>query len=346
MPDDSITRRPIRGAAASPVPTIDISPFRDGPPDARQAVVDAVRQGCEEIGFLVITGHGVPQDAIDDLYAASVAFYDLPDDEKMKVASPWGDPFHAYAGVDRPSAGYDQEKPDLREFFHANRYDTPAEAIANGYPPEVAVTSPPNLWPGEPPSFEPACKAYYRHMEELCDQMLRIFAVALDLDEHWFEDKTDHHLSNLSLNHYPGQADPPLEGQLRASAHVDFSTLTVLYQDDAPGGLQVHQRGVGWIDIPCLPASYVVNIGDFLARWTNGRWKATPHRVVNPPREVATSRRISIPFFHLPNQDAVIDPVPSCIDAEHPRRWPSIVSGDWIELRRRGRAPKYDQVPA
>ncbi len=309
----------------------------------------AVDAACSQVGFLVITGHGVPQDAIDDVYEASAAFFALPLEEKMAVASPHGDPFHGFAPVDLQTPGYGAEArtaPDLREMYHVNRYDTPEEAIAHGYPQEATGAIPPNLWPAAPAGFVDAWRRYYRVMEDLAARMLALFAVALGVPEDHFAASVDRHLSNLAANCYPEQPTPPAPGQLRTRAHVDFSTLTILYQDGAPGGLQVRPRRSGWCDVPARAGSYVVNIGDLLARWTNDRWVATPHRVVNPPAEHALTRRISIPFFHLPNHDAVIEAVPTCVSPAEPARYLPVTAGEWTEARRLGRSANYGRVSA
>jgi len=205
---------------------------------------------------------------------------------------------------------------------------------------------PTNLWPAQPADFEATWKRYFGLMEDLSGRMLRLFAVALDLPEDFFADKVDQHLSSMAANCYPEQPVPPASGQLRVRAHVDFSTLTILYQDDAPGGLQAHQRGVGWVDVPYVPGSFVINLGDLMARWTNDRWVATPHRVVNPPPELAMTRRISLPFFHLPNHDAVIEPIATCVTEAWPARFVPVVAGEWTKSRREYASANVGRIPA
>jgi isopenicillin N synthase-like dioxygenase len=120
----------------------------------------------------------------------------------------------------------------------------------------------------------------------------------------------------------------PEPGQLRAGAHTDYGTLTVLLPENKPGGLQVRGADGSWRDIHAMPGSFVVNLGDLMAYWTNDRWCSTLHRVVNPPPEAhGISARLSLAFFHQPNHDARIECLPSCVDAAHPAKYPATTSG-------------------
>jgi isopenicillin N synthase-like dioxygenase len=202
------------------------------------------------------------------------------------------------------------------------------------------------VWPERPADFKAVWQHYFVEMEQLSLRLLHVFAVALGLPETWFDDTVDLHLSNLAANCYPAQRTPPLPGQVRSKAHVDFSTLTILYQDDAPGGLQIYERGKGWRDVAAREGSYVVNLGDLMARWTNERWVATPHRVVNPPPELAGTQRISIPFFHQPNHDAVIEAIPTCVSADRPARYTPVTAGEWAAARRKGLPASYGRISA
>jgi isopenicillin N synthase-like dioxygenase len=327
------------------VPIIDIAAFFNGTEEDRRRIAAAVAAACESIGFLVVTGHGVPQDAIDAIYADTVAFFALDAEEKMLVAGPEGDTYTAYSPIGDPYGDKDgTPRPNLREVFHASRFDTPAEAAAFGYPADVVSSMPPNTWPARPSTYEASWKRYFGEIEALADRMLQIFAVSLGLDEDWFADKVDQHLGTMAANCYVEQPVEPEPGQIRIRAHVDFSTLTILYQDDGQGGLQAHRRGTGWVDVPCLPGSYVVNLGDIMGRWTNDQWVATPHRVLNPPREFAMTRRMSLPFFHLPNHDAIIESIPTCVTEDRPAKYLPIEAGEWTAARRAGRSANHARV--
>ena len=165
-------------------------------------------------------------------------------------------------------------------------------------------------------------------MEELSARLMRLFALGLDLPERFFDDKIDRHISHLQANLYPDQDVPPQLDQLRAGAHSDYGSLTVLRQENKPGGLQVKAADGTWSDVETVPHSFVINIGDLMAYWTNDRWRSTLHRVVNPPREAfGSSARISLVFFHQPNHDASVECLPSCVDAGHPAQYAPTTSG-------------------
>ena len=108
--------------------------------------------------------------------------------------------------------------------------------------------------------------------------------------------------------------------------HTDYGSLTLLYQSDAVGGLEVLLDDV-WCPIEPIPGSFVVNIGDLMARWTNDRWISTLHRVQNPTISGPASRRISFPFFCQPNYDAVIETLPTCRQPGGTSRYATITAG-------------------
>ena len=173
-------------------------------------------------------------------------------------------------------------------------------------------------------------------MSTLAATLRTIFATALGLAPEYFEDNFRGHLSSLRVIDYPEQSVPPAPGQLRAGAHSDYGVLTILRTEDAPGGLQVRTRAGRWSDVPHIPGSFVVNIGDAMMRWTNDRWVSTQHRVVNPPLDpTQPTRRQSIAYFHNLPRDTVIECLPPFRETGIPPRYPPITYGEYAELRYR-----------
>lgn len=314
------------------VPVIDIAPYLLGSPEGKAAVAAAVGQACRDIGFLVITGHGVCPDLIGRTETAARRFFDLPLAEKMALKRPKDDQVRGYSAVGDEGLSYslDEVTPgDLKESFTIGPIDPPQTPYFIG-----AAAGPhfaPNLWPRKIPDFQAAWSAYFETMSRLSAQLMRIFAQALALPEDFFDDKIDRHISMFRVLRYPEQVEAPKPGQLRAGAHSDYGSLTILKIEDKPGGLQVMNKAGQWVDVPVIPGSFVVNLGDLMMQWTNDRWISTLHRVVNPPRDGAgESRRQSLVFFHQPNYDAMVECLSSCLDAGVPAKYEPISSGDHL----------------
>jgi isopenicillin N synthase-like dioxygenase len=315
------------------VPVIDIAPFRDGDAAGKAAVARQVGQACRDIGFLIISGHGIDPALIERTDAVSRKFFDLPLEDKMAVVRPAMDVTRGYIPIETEAVAASRgEKTagDLNESFMIGPVDVdPSDPYYTR--PEAGKHFHPNLWPAAPDGLRETYTAYYRAMGDLAARLMRIFALALELPEAFFDDKIDRHISRLRIRNYPEQATPPKPGQLRAGAHSDYGSLTILKAEANPGGLQVFNKEGEWVDVPIMEGTYIVNLGELMARWTNDAWVSTLHRVVNPPAEHALgSRRQSIIFFHNPNYDADITCIPSCAGADNPPKYPPTTSGDHL----------------
>jgi isopenicillin N synthase-like dioxygenase len=304
---------------------IDVIDLTD--PDA-SAHIDAA---CRDTGFLVVTNHGVDPAVIDAAWGAATRFFDLPLDDKMTVAMPYPGYPYGYAPLqgERLAASLgDDTPPDLKETFSMGPIERPAHPPAD---PAEAFVYEATPWPETLPEFQPAMEAYYRAMADLVSRVMTLFADALHLPSNFFDSRIDHHTSALRLLNYPALVEAPEPGQLRAGAHTDYGTVTVLRADDAPGGLEVltpSETSDQWTAIPIHDNSFIINLGDAMARWTNDRWCSTLHRVVIPPADVAaTARRQSIAFFHNANWDALIECIPTCLGPGESPRYPPVTAG-------------------
>ena len=314
------------------VPIIDLSPYWAGSNAGKQAVAQQIDRDCRDIGFLIISGHNVPQALIDAVDEVSRAFFDLPLPEKMQVVRPAPDVTRGYIPIEGESVARSRGEyapGDLNESLMIGPVDVGHGDYYTG--PAAGKHFAPNLWPQRPEPLREVYTAYFRAMSELAQTLMRLFALALDQPETFFDDKIDKHISRLRVRNYPAPAVPPQPGQLRAGAHCDYGSLTILKTEDKPGGLQVYNQAGEWVDVPAVPGCFVVNLGELMARWTNDQWVSTLHRVVNPPQDLASeSRRQSLVFFHNPNYDAVIACIPSCQSSEHPSRYPVTTSGEHL----------------
>ena len=308
------------------VPVVDLAAS-----DAVEAVADA----CRRVGFLTVVGHGVPEQVVDDAWRTSTAFFDLPLEQKMRVAMPRPGYPYGYSPVAgetlAASLGNDSH-PDLKQSFAIGPVDPPHHTFAD---PDEEFAWSANLWPDELPAMRTAWEAYYREMSALAARLLRVMALALELPEGYFDPMIDRHTSAMRALDYPA-VDDALDGQFGASAHTDYGTLTVLLADTTQRGLQVQGPDGDWLDATPVPGSFVVNLGDAMARWTNDRWRSTMHRVVVPAR-----RRQSIAFFHNANWDALIDCIPSCLEPGDAPRHPPIEAGPHLMQKFRATVNGY-----
>jgi isopenicillin N synthase-like dioxygenase len=295
------------------VPVIDLSAGRD-------RVVDGIGRACAEIGFLTVVGHGVPEELVDWTADVSRTFFDLPDEEKRILAE--GDP--------RPGL------PAYRPFASESLAATLGQAAPGDLKESLdwGPAVPGFGWPRRPSTLRVLFEEYHAALSGLGGRLRRLFALALGLPEDWFEDAFRDHSSSMRVINYP---DPEVEaepGRLRAGAHTDYGCMTILRTEAVPGGLQVQARSGDWLDVEAVPGSFVVNLGDMMARWTNDRWPATLHRVaVPPPDRLQGSRRQTIVFFHDPRGDAVIDCIPGCADETHPPRYEPVTALEHVQAK-------------
>lgn len=310
------------------VPVVDLAPFfASGATEAERAgVAAALGDACERVGFVLVAGHGVPDAALDAFTGAARRFFELPLERKLAVKSPIGQLFQGYACPGQ-GVGYHTSE---RQSFNVSRYDSPAEAIAHGYPDDIGAVLFDALWPAEPADFRAAWRAYFEEIEALAARILRVMEVALGLPDGWFAARVAHDPSTLVANYYSRDIESGHEpSPFRFKAHVDGSVITILHQDDGPGALQLHERGVGWRDVLPVPGTFVVNIGEVMERWTNDRFVATPHRVLTPP--AGDDRpRVSAPFFLKPDLDAVVAPAPELLGPGVESRYPSMTGRQWL----------------
>ena len=315
------------------VPIIDISGLFSGEVVKRAEVAARLDSACAEIGFFQVIGHGIDEHLISRMYDVSREFFALPLERKNSVAQPDKDTIRGYSSIGEQALNYNDDPTapgDLHEKFDVGPVDVPADDPY--YSRALAGTHfAANPWPVEPASMAEVWTDYFRACDELATRLMRGFALALNLPEHWFDATIDRNISMLRAIHYPDQHTPPKPGQMRAGAHSDYGSLTLLRQEEAPGGLQVLTKDGDWVPVPVVPGALVVNIGDLMMQWTNDLWISTLHRVANPPRpRAADSLRQSLVFFHQPNYDAVVECIPTCVaDGDRPRHTP-ITSGDHL----------------
>jgi isopenicillin N synthase-like dioxygenase len=270
----------------------------------------------------------------DAAWDAMRAFFDLPLDQRMSVRSPSVEYPHGYSPLAGESLGRSlgaDAPPDLKEVFNTGPVDAPTHGLTD---PDECVVWSPNLWPSALPELQAAWTTYHRAMQALANRLMRLFALALTLPETYFDPYVDHAACGLRGICYPARSTPPAPGQLRAGAHTDYGTLTLLRQDTV-GGLEVTTRDGDWVGVESIPGAFVVNIGDLLAGWTNDRWRSTLHRVIDPPVAAGGdfARRFSMPFFHNANWDARVFCLPTCLAPGERPKYPAVMAGPHLRAK-------------
>jgi isopenicillin N synthase-like dioxygenase len=305
------------------VPTIDLRR-----PTAEAAA--AIAASCRDLGFFQIVGHGLDADVVDATWETATQFFELPLDKKLALRIRPGEAYGytPFLGERLAASLGNETPPDLKESFASGPLDTPVEAREDE---SSRFVYSPNRWPASLPALRPAWEGYYRTMADLARRLLTLMATGLGLRSTYFDRFVDRHTSAQRALRYPalgGRA--PDRGQLRAGAHTDYGTLTILRQDEGPGGLEVLAPDGHWIPVPPQPGAFVVNLGDALARWTNDQWRSTLHRVVVPAGDDGRTARQSMAFFHNANWDAVIECLPTCTGPGDPPRYPPVTAGQHL----------------
>ncbi len=276
---------------ADVIPVIDISPLRSN--DDAKTVARALHGASQGLGFIYISGHGIPADVIEAARASALAFFRASDRDKSTVAiSPQHRGWLAPGGARMD----DDARADLKESFIWGYQDR------DGRTPEDHELRGPNRWPAFVPELETDALAYFRLAHEVAHHLMRGFALGLDLDEDFFLRRSSRPLSRGSLVYYPPQASGARDEQYGVGPHTDFGVLTVLCQDDV-GGLHVQGIDGEWIHAPPVDGTLIVNVGDLLSRWTDGAYKSTPHRVINRTRK----ERLSLVLAFDPDPETMID---------------------------------------
>jgi isopenicillin N synthase-like dioxygenase len=316
---------------AAHFPVVSLAAFENAAADGRKVLALEVDAICRTTGFLAIADHGVPQDVIDAAWGKARDFFDQPVEVKQAAKAPYPGYPYGYLGPNTEALAASRgvtTPPDLKESFNGGPLSVPPgmtdqEALSFCY----AAT----IWPSAPEGFKDASQAYYRAMEDLAGRIMTLFAAALTLPDDYFAGMIDHPVSALRALNYPAHTVAPEAGQLRAGAHSDYGSLTILLPQPGSQGLQIERPDGSWLDVPPIPGAFVINIGDLMQRWTNDRWVSTVHRVANPANaEEAKARRQSFAFFHQPNWFAEISCLEVCLELGAEPKYPPVLSGPYL----------------
>jgi isopenicillin N synthase-like dioxygenase len=293
------------------LPVVDVGPLLSDHLADRRVASQALDSAAREAGFCYLVGHPLARDLLENLISQAKAFFSLPMDEKMR----W------YIGNSRHHRGY---VPEGEEVFSGGTHDK-KEAFDVGYDlpaddPDVLAGTPtmgPNVWP-DLPGFRTDVDRYYNAALRLGTVVFHGFALALGLDEHFFDAFVTKPPSQLRLIHYP--YNPDAQDAVGIGAHTDYECFTILLST-APG-LEVMNGAGKWIDAPPVDGALILNIGDLIENWTNGEYRATPHRVRRVSEE-----RYSFPLFCTCDYHTVVEPLAQFVAPDRPARYQRLVAG-------------------
>jgi len=275
------------------------------------ATMDLLQDGIAHYGFLIIHNTDITQDEMARVIAQYRAFFQLDPSEKSRVDMAktgsnrgWGAPLSEQ--VD-PNAN-----PDYKEVFDCGFDIDPTDPMAS-----LSVYAP-NKWPERPEGFASVIGDYYDHAMNVAIEILRAIADVLGLDTAFFDDKFSKPMALLRGNYYPTRPDWAGDKDFGIAEHTDYGCVTLLGTDGVPG-LEAQTISGDWISVNANPGEFIINFGEMLQIWTEGRVRATPHRVRGSNEE-----RISVPLFFNPNYDTNVAPM----GADH-----VVLAGDHLTKR-------------
>lgn len=304
---------------------------------AAQQVASAIRAACHDTGFFYIANHGVPRDLVQAVLDANRDFHARPEAEKLALkVNAWLRGYQPMASTQmRSSARFKPAAaPNQLESFIISNEVSPDHP---DYQKRAFVG--PNQWPDDP-GFRDTLETYLSATRALGMSLLPAFSLAAGQTPDYFDPFFDPPGTTLRLVHYPpSPIDRPAD-YLGIYPHTDYGFFTILAQDDV-GGLEIQRIDGTWVEAPCMPDAFVVNIGDAAARWSNDEFNSSPHRVIN---KSTAHDRYSIALFFDPNHDTIIRCLDSCVrDGEAPKYAP-IAYFDYYRERMDSNHP--DRSPA
>jgi isopenicillin N synthase-like dioxygenase len=289
-------------------------------------VADELGRSFAEYGFAVVRDHGIPLDLIEQAEAKSKEFFALPDEVKRRYHKPGMGGARGYTPFGTEKAK-DAQIFDLKEFWHVGRTLTPGDPLAEFMAP--------NVWPDEVDGFKDTFTRLYDAFDAAGVRVLEAIALHLGLDRQFFTPTVQDGNSVMRLLRYPPLGPDAPDGAIRAAAHGDINTITLLLGAEE-AGLELLTKQGDWKAVDVPEGALVINVGDMLDRLTNSRLRSTTHRVVNPHGAAKDRSRYSMPFFLHFRPDYVIETLPSCIESGRESDAPAPISShEFLQQRLR-----------
>ena len=297
-----------------PLPVMDLGPYFAGELGALERLAAKWREACEGLGFLCLVNHGLPQSEIEKMETEARRFHALADAEKLKIR------------VNEHQRGFIPGKATIltHSTYSENKKLDSVECfvVATDYPEDDPNTKAgkqfysQNQWPDNLPGFREGVENYMAQVVSLCDRLLPVWAVSLGLEQGFFEPYFKNGHNYLRIAKYPQTPDAG-EDEQGLGSHADTGFMTFL-PPAREAGLQVLDTDDTWF-WPVVPdGAIILNIGWFLSRWTNDRYRATPHRV-SPPRK---ADRYSFACFVNTSLETEVECLPTCTTPDYPPKYP------------------------
>ncbi|WP_419420167.1 isopenicillin N synthase family dioxygenase [Legionella sp. D16C41] len=304
------------------IPTIDLDPLFSNKLHGLEKVASQIYAAYSTYGFGQIINHRVPQQIIKDIYTASKNFQQLPFEEKIKIR------FKKNLRGFLPVNSSTLKITELGEAKKSNQSES--FVLLNDIPkdsPEFSsVLGGEQLWPTQLPEFKKQVLNYYSELKKLSKLLIRAFSVALDYSPHYLDQYFREPNALLRLLSYPPKPSHAPSDLYGSAPHTDYGCITLLHQDNS-GGLQILTDDNKWLDVLPREDSFVLNTGHMMTIWSNGKLKATKHRVINK----SNHQRFSIPFFYNCSLDVTVSPLSKCVSSENPAHVESVHYGDFIK---------------
>ncbi|MEL7297048.1 MAG: 2OG-Fe(II) oxygenase family protein [Pseudomonadota bacterium] len=265
-------------------------------------------------GFFRLTNSALDPSLVNQVFDATEAFFLAEHTDRARVAYGSAEDNFGYQALGEERL--DQTAPpDLKQTFTMRN-------VLNKSPAD-------SRWPT--PEFASLMREFFAALFDQALWLQRVLADALNVDQNFFARCHSGENVTLRLLHYPPvKPETVAEGQLGAGAHTDYGLLTLLVQD-ATGGLQVLGPDDAWIDVTPVADTVIVNAGDLLERWTNGRYRSALHRV--RPTAAQQRYRQSLVLFVDPDSATEVSVLDSCTDASNPPRFTTITAGEHLQQR-------------
>jgi isopenicillin N synthase-like dioxygenase len=304
------------------VPLLDLERFLAGVPGSADELAASLRAAATNVGFFYVANHGVPAELVASAFAAAERFHALPLERKLEVKvetdnqgyMPMGGSKHRTSDGLRLS-----DKPNVNEAFFLRREFGP------DHPKFGQDFHKENRWPQELPGFRETVVEYFEALQGLARRMLPLYARALELPPAYFDELFTDPVSTLRLTHYPALSAAADEYSI--APHFDSSFMTILAQNKVPGLQILDYQTDQWLDVGVIEGTFIVNIGEVLRRFSNGLFLATPHRAYN----VSGGDRYAIPYFMHPNDDVVVEPLPSSLVQRDPVDYPIQTTSEYLK---------------